>query len=69
MKITHVVQAKSFGLGWVDHKTAESLEKAQAAETALRENPSAWMQNTVGETRIVPVEQSRCFELYKRKTQ
>ncbi len=65
--VTHVVQAYSTGLGWVDCKTAMSEYDAKMNERALLEKTSAW---TVGgyerKTRIVPVDQSNCKDKYNK---
>ena len=63
--INYVVQAHALGLGFVDCRTAETLEEAKTQEAALLADDNAWMRDTKERrTRIVPVAESRCADRY-----
>lgn len=57
--VEYVVQAIRGGVGFVDCRTASTLEEAQKQERELR-NPKHWCGGIVGATRIVSVDNARC---------
>lgn len=49
-----VVQAYNTGMGWINTRLdAATLDKAKELEHQLRADPSRWINNTVGQTRIL----------------
>lgn len=63
--ITHVVQARCFGLGWVDASTHTSEWSARDAMEALKSDDDSWINRTSPrELKVVTADQARCAYAY-----